>query len=261
MAWRIAQSATGHKGGMVLQHAYHGITDAVAALTPGAGQPRDPRVVTLAVPPASLSAHDTMGPGELAAAAQDTDHAMHTLAARGFAPAAFFIDSALTSSGIFDPPPAWAAAVAARVRAAGGLIVADEVQYGLGRSGSHLWGFARRGLRAGHRDARKAGGQWLSDGRRHRQPRADRGIPSEVWLLLHVRRQCGGGRGGARGAGGARSRTAHGECAQHRRLFAPAIGAARRASTNASARCAVRACCSDSRSSERGRIRRVSAPN
>jgi 4-aminobutyrate aminotransferase-like enzyme len=32
------------------------------------------------------------------------------------------------------------------VRAAGGLVVADEVQYGLGRSGSHFWGFERRGL-------------------------------------------------------------------------------------------------------------------
>lgn len=34
----------------------------------------------------------------------------------------------------------------ARVRAAGGLIVADEVQYGLGRSGTDFWGFARRGI-------------------------------------------------------------------------------------------------------------------
>ena len=52
----------------------------------------------------------------------------------------------MTSSGIFDPPPAWGAAVSARIRAAGGLIVADEVQYGLGRCGSHFWGFERRGL-------------------------------------------------------------------------------------------------------------------
>ena len=146
VAWRIAQSTTGHRGGLVMQHAYHGITDAVAALTPGTGQPHDPRVVTLAVPPAALSAHDMLGPAELAAVTQDADRAIQTLAARGFAPAAFFIDSALTSSGIFDPPPSWGATVAARVRAAGGLVVADEVQYGLGRSGSHFWGFARRGL-------------------------------------------------------------------------------------------------------------------
>jgi 4-aminobutyrate aminotransferase-like enzyme/Ser/Thr protein kinase RdoA (MazF antagonist) len=136
VAWRIAQSSTGHQGGLVMQHAYHGITDAVAALTPGTGQPHDPRITTLEVPPQ----------GELAAATRDADHAIHTLAARGFAPAAFFIDTALTSSGIYDPPPSWGAAVAAQVRGAGGLVVADEVQYGLGRSGSHMWGFARRGI-------------------------------------------------------------------------------------------------------------------
>jgi 4-aminobutyrate aminotransferase-like enzyme len=33
------------------------------------------------------------------------------------------------------------------MRAAGSLVVADEVQYGLGRSGSHFWGFERRGLK------------------------------------------------------------------------------------------------------------------
>jgi 4-aminobutyrate aminotransferase-like enzyme/Ser/Thr protein kinase RdoA (MazF antagonist) len=138
VAWRIAQMATGHRGGLVMEHAYHGITDAVAALTPGVGRPRDPRVVTIA-PPADA-------PAQVTEAVRDTDGAIALLAERGLAPAAFFIDTAITSSGIFDPPAAWAAAVTARMRAAGSLIVADEVQYGLGRSGSHLWGFERRGL-------------------------------------------------------------------------------------------------------------------
>ena len=164
-------------------------------------QPRDARVVTLAIPPTGSNAHEALARGELAAATEDADRAVHSLSSRGFAPAAFFVDSALTSSGILDPPPAWAAAVAERVRAAGGLIVADEVQYGLGRSGSHFWGFARRGLRTRHRDPGKAGGQRLSDGRGHRQPGADRGIPSEIRLLLHLRRQS---RGGCRGTCGAR---------------------------------------------------------
>ena len=34
-----------------MQHAYHGITDAVAALTPSTGEPRDARVVTFGIPP------------------------------------------------------------------------------------------------------------------------------------------------------------------------------------------------------------------
>jgi 4-aminobutyrate aminotransferase-like enzyme/Ser/Thr protein kinase RdoA (MazF antagonist) len=146
VAWRMAQMATGHRGGMVMDNAYHGITDAVAALTPLAGRPHDPRVVTIAAPPARLRATDEMDAAELAGAVQEADGAIARLAERGFSPAAFYIDTGITSSGIFDPPRAWAAAVTARVRAAGGFVVADEVQYGLGRSGSHFWGFERRGL-------------------------------------------------------------------------------------------------------------------
>jgi 4-aminobutyrate aminotransferase-like enzyme/Ser/Thr protein kinase RdoA (MazF antagonist) len=159
VAWRMARFATGNQGAVVMAHAYHGITDAVAALTPGAGQPHDPRVVTLAPPPSALAAGDSMDPADLAAAGEDAEVALRTLGSRGFAPAAFFIDTALTSSGIHDPPPAWLTTVAGRVRAAGGLVVADEVQYGLGRSGSHFWGFERRGLGG---PGQAAGGPQLS---------------------------------------------------------------------------------------------------
>jgi 4-aminobutyrate aminotransferase-like enzyme len=146
VAWRMAQMASGHRGGLVMEHAYHGITDAVAALTPSTGRPHDPRVVTIAPPPAHLQRGDEMGSAELADAVYDADRAIAVLAERGLAPAAFYIDTAITSSGIFDPPAAWAAAITPRMRSAGALIVADEVQYGLGRCGSHFWGFERRGF-------------------------------------------------------------------------------------------------------------------
>jgi 4-aminobutyrate aminotransferase-like enzyme len=142
----MARFATGHEGALVMQNAYHGITHAVAALTPGVGQPREPHVVTIASPQPGLQTHEAAGDAQIAAARTDVDAALRTLAERGFEPAAFYIDTALTSSGVYDPPPAWGAAVAAGIRAAGGLIVADEVQYGLGRPGSSFWGFERRGL-------------------------------------------------------------------------------------------------------------------
>jgi 4-aminobutyrate aminotransferase-like enzyme len=44
-----------------------------------------------------------------------------------------------------DPPGFIAGAVAA-VREAGGLVIADEVQPGFGRTGSHMWGFERHGI-------------------------------------------------------------------------------------------------------------------
>ncbi len=145
VAWRIAQHATGRRGALIMAHAYHGITDAVAALTPSAGQAIDSRVVALGVPPAGLRWHEPPGADALAAAGADADAALATLAGRGLGAAAFYLDSAFTSSGICDPPAAWLAEITRRIRAAGALIVGDEVQYGLGRSGSHFWGFERRG--------------------------------------------------------------------------------------------------------------------
>ncbi len=146
VAWRIAQFSTGHSGALVMRNAYHGITHAVAALTPSGGEPRESHVVTVAPPDPGLQTHEAAGGAQVAAARSDVDEAVRILKVRGFEPAAFYIDTALTSSGVYDPPPAWGAAVSERVRAAGGLIVADEVQYGLGRPGSHFWGFERRGL-------------------------------------------------------------------------------------------------------------------
>jgi 4-aminobutyrate aminotransferase-like enzyme/Ser/Thr protein kinase RdoA (MazF antagonist) len=131
IAWRIAKSHTGHEGALVMTYAYHGITDAVTALSPSICAKVPPHVEQLAAPAAD--------------AESDVATAIARLAARGFKPAALMIDSALTSTGIYDPSPAWIAPIAAAVAKAGALIIGDEVQFGLGRSGSDFWGFARRG--------------------------------------------------------------------------------------------------------------------
>jgi len=142
VAWRLAKMASGHEGALIMDHAYHGITDAVGALTPGSGQPAAPWVVALAPPTDGA----LTGP-QLLQAEAGAKNAIGSLKQRGVAPAAWFIDSALTSSGIFDPARQWGSAIERTVRAAGGLVVADEVQFGLGRAGSHFWSFERRGLR------------------------------------------------------------------------------------------------------------------
>ncbi|MDB6157487.1 MAG: hypothetical protein JWO04_1193 [Gammaproteobacteria bacterium] len=186
IAWRIAKSHTGHDGALVMTHAYHGITDAITALSPAICAKVPRHVEQLAAPNAArrapsgaghtsgaaghtpdatgrtsgASSHTTSAAGhgpasrsatpptveaDAAAAEGDVTAAMARLASRGFKPAALMIDSALTSSGIYDPSPSWVAPIAAAVRKAGALVIADEVQFGLGRSGSDFWGFARRG--------------------------------------------------------------------------------------------------------------------
>jgi 4-aminobutyrate aminotransferase-like enzyme/Ser/Thr protein kinase RdoA (MazF antagonist) len=55
--------------------------------------------------------------------------------------AAFFCESALGCGGQIILPPGYLAEAYAAVRAAGGVCVADEVQTGFGRVGSHFWAF------------------------------------------------------------------------------------------------------------------------
>jgi 4-aminobutyrate aminotransferase-like enzyme len=51
------------------------------------------------------------------------------------------IEAVASTGGQIMPPPGFLADVYARVRAAGGLCIADEVQTGFGRLGTHFWAF------------------------------------------------------------------------------------------------------------------------
>ena len=123
LAWRLATTISGHRGAIVTDHAYHGVTTAIADLSPeewAAGyEPPHVRRVS---------------PSALSAVEASTDLA------------ATFVDSAFTSDGIWTPPAEQLQALASETRAAGGLFVADEVQAGYGRMGEHLWSFAQYGV-------------------------------------------------------------------------------------------------------------------
>jgi len=128
IAWRIATAATGRSGAIVTQNAYHGVTAAMADLSPEEWPEGFNRAHVERIP------HNA-GRDEVAAAAARLDERGHPLAAT-------FIDPGFTSDGIDPPPPARLQEIAAATRDAGGLFVADEVQVGHGRTGEHLWAFA-----------------------------------------------------------------------------------------------------------------------
>ncbi len=60
--------------------------------------------------------------------------------------AGFIAESIQGVGGFVEFPPGYLASVYASVRAAGGLCIADEVQTGFGRTGSHFWGFETQGV-------------------------------------------------------------------------------------------------------------------
>jgi 4-aminobutyrate aminotransferase-like enzyme len=130
LAWRFALAATGGQGAIVTEHAYHGVTTAIADLSPEewpAGY-RPANVETIAPP-------GTEGP--------DMQAALERLQVPL---AAMFLDGAFTSDGIHFPPPRDVAAIVDETHAARGLFVADEVQAGHGRTGDHLWSFEHYGI-------------------------------------------------------------------------------------------------------------------
>jgi 4-aminobutyrate aminotransferase-like enzyme len=68
------------------------------------------------------------------------------LAESGHGIAAAMIDSAFMTNGMLDAPAGYLRAVCDRVRAAGGLFIADEVQSGFGRMGTAMWGHQHHGV-------------------------------------------------------------------------------------------------------------------
>ncbi|HZC29471.1 MAG TPA: aminotransferase class III-fold pyridoxal phosphate-dependent enzyme, partial [Gaiellaceae bacterium] len=107
IAWRFARAYSGHDGAIVTEHAYHGVTQAIADLSPEEW-PRDFRPPTV----------ETFAP---AGPASSIDDAISRLEERGVGLAATFVDCAFTSDGIQTPPPQQLAAVVRATHAAGGL--------------------------------------------------------------------------------------------------------------------------------------------
>ncbi len=146
IAWRIATLLTGRRGGIVMEDAYHGITEAISHLSPERPEAVAPHVRTLMSPdPYRNRVEGKEDPAAIYAA--DADRAIRELDEAGFGTACFMIDTSFCSNGIPDVPAGYLQDVAARVRSAGGMIIADEVQYGFGRPGTHMWGFDRHGMK------------------------------------------------------------------------------------------------------------------
>lgn len=131
-----------------MEDAYHGITEAITELAPSnLKRELAPHVQTLLSPDPYRGRYRHGEPGLAERYAQDAERAIADLTRAGFRPAAFMVDTALVSNGIPDVPEGYLAAVAGKVRQAGGLVIADEVQAGFGRLGTHMWGHLVHGLR------------------------------------------------------------------------------------------------------------------
>jgi len=143
LAYRIAQVRTGGTGVIITETAYHGITDAVSKFSPtlGEGVSLGAHVRTVPAPATYRS-----GPNVAGRFTRDVEKAIADMKRHGIRPAMLIVDSIFTSDGILPEEPGFLKGAVEAIRRAGGIFVADEVQPGFGRTGSHMWGFQRHGI-------------------------------------------------------------------------------------------------------------------
>ncbi|AZL58007.1 aminotransferase class III-fold pyridoxal phosphate-dependent enzyme [Tabrizicola piscis] len=143
LAIRIARAATGGTGIIVTDNAYHGVTLVTAEASMSLGPAVAPGPTVFPVPaPSATNYPDGIASGFAAAVTA----ACNRMQAQGIKPCALIVDTVFSSDGVLPDPAGFLAPAASAIRAAGGLFIADEVQPGFGRTGSHMWGFDRHGL-------------------------------------------------------------------------------------------------------------------
>lgn len=150
LALRIARETTGGQGIICTAWAYHGNSAAVAQISSLFTPPekRGPFVRTI---PVLDPYRERRGRDDATLAtsyAQEVQKAIDDFKRRGVKFAGLLVCTAFSSEGLPTVPQGYLSKVVDIVHGAGGLFIADEVQAGFGRFGSHMWGHQMLGGQA-----------------------------------------------------------------------------------------------------------------
>jgi 4-aminobutyrate aminotransferase-like enzyme/Ser/Thr protein kinase RdoA (MazF antagonist) len=151
LALRLARASTGQDDVIVLEHGYHGHTTTLIDVSPykfdgPGGRGRKPWVHVAPLP------DDYRGPYRRCDREVGAKYARHVaeilegIRAEGRGGAAFLAETLPSVAGQIVFPAGYLAEAYRHVRAAGGVCIADEVQTGFGRLGTHFWGFDTQGV-------------------------------------------------------------------------------------------------------------------
>ena len=150
LALRLARAHTGGTEIIVLDGAYHGNLTSLISISPykfdgpgGEGPP--PYVHKVPIPDVyrGLYRRDDAEVGLKYVA--EVERAIERMQRQDRRLAAFIAEPLMSVAGQIVPPPGFLKAAFEAVRQAGGVCIADEVQIGFGRVGSHFWGFELQG--------------------------------------------------------------------------------------------------------------------
>ena len=140
LAVRLARAHSGNHDMVVIEGAYHGHTGMLIDLSPykfrgpgGKGEP-EPWVHVIPIPDAYRRPDS------------EFNKELRTGITEAVPVAGLLIETMLSCAGQVPLPGGYLEEAASAVREAGGLLIADEVQVGFGRVGSHMWAFQESGV-------------------------------------------------------------------------------------------------------------------
>ena len=148
LALRLARTYTKRYDIIVLDAAYHGHTTALIDISPykfnGPGGTGKKDWVHIApIPDDYRGAHKR---GDAEAGRKYAQHVADIIANLESGFAAYIAETLPSVGGQIVFPPGYLSEVYRHVRSAGGVCIADEVQVGFGRLGTHFWGFETQGV-------------------------------------------------------------------------------------------------------------------
>lgn len=151
LALRLARAHTGAKGIVTPDHGYHGNTTGAIDISAykfnkpgGTGQAGWVELVELADDYRGSFRRDDLHRARKFATL--VDPAIAALRDRGHGLAGFIAETFPSVGGQIIPPKGYLPAVYEKIRASGGVCIADEVQTGLGRLGDFYFGFEHQGV-------------------------------------------------------------------------------------------------------------------
>ncbi|MEO0379581.1 MAG: aspartate aminotransferase family protein [Pseudomonadota bacterium] len=143
LAMTMARTYTGNLDLLALRHAYHGPTASAQSITGISGWRHPGMPGNVAFVPEPNQYRGIFGAGTQ----PYLDEIDRTLASATTGKVAgIFVESIQGYGGIIEMPPGYMSGAAERIRATGGVYVADEVQSGFARTGDHYWGFEADGV-------------------------------------------------------------------------------------------------------------------
>jgi 4-aminobutyrate aminotransferase-like enzyme/Ser/Thr protein kinase RdoA (MazF antagonist) len=150
LAIRMARSHTGRRDALVLEDAYHGNTGTLVEMSPYKAEGKGGSGLAswahrLGKPDPYRGAYRGYGEKAGKAYAAGIGVVCRDLAAKGTPPAFFICEPAMGCGGQIVFPDGFMKTAFDLVREAGGVCIADEVQVGFGRVGSHMWAFETQG--------------------------------------------------------------------------------------------------------------------